>query len=97
VPPPPARAPAAVITLPADAIYVCVLDRAGAVEQTVIGFAPKVHDLCRRHPEMGPCQYERNQCRAAGGRVYGSGGEEITLAREAEYDRKVMRVRFRAN
>jgi hypothetical protein len=46
---------------------------------------------------MGPCQYERNVCRAAGGRVYAANGREITLATEAEYDRKVMRVRFRSN
>jgi hypothetical protein len=57
-----------------------------------------VHQLCRRHPEMGPCQYERNACRSAGGRVFAAaGGQEITMATEAEYDRKVMRVRFRAN
>jgi len=85
------------VTHPGDAIYVCVVDRPGGREQTVIAFAPKVHGLCQRHPEMGPCQYERNQCRAAGGRVYARGGEEITLAHEAEYDKKVMRVRFRAN
>ena len=85
------------VALPGDAIYVCVVDRPGGREQTVIEFAPKVHGLCKRHPEMGPCQYERNQCRAAGGRVYASGGQEITLADEAEYDKKVMRVRFRAN
>jgi len=85
------------VTPPGDAIYVCVVDRPGGREQTVIEFAPKVHGLCKRHPEMGPCQYERNQCRAAGGRVYARGGEEITLAHEAEYDKKVMRVRFRAN
>jgi hypothetical protein len=46
---------------------------------------------------MGPCQYERDVCRRAGGRVYASGGVEITRAMEDEYDRKVMRVRFRAN
>jgi hypothetical protein len=46
---------------------------------------------------MGPCQYERNVCRAAGGRVYAANGEEITMRTEAEYDRKVLRVRFRAN
>ena len=53
--------------------------------------------MCRRHPEMGPCQYERELCRKSGGRVYAADGTEITLATEAEYDRKVMRVRFRAN
>jgi hypothetical protein len=85
------------VTLPGEAIYVCVVDKPTGREQTVIEFAPKVHGLCKRHPEMGPCQYERNQCRAAGGRVYARGGQEITLAHEAEYDKKVMRVRFRAN
>ena len=53
--------------------------------------------LCRKHPEMGPCQYERNNCRASGGRVFAADGVEITMATEAEYDKKVMRVRFRAN
>jgi len=92
---PPASRPD--VTHPGDAIYVCVADKPSGREQTVIAFAPKVHGLCKRHPEMGPCQYERNQCRAAGGRVYARGGAEITLAHEAEYDKKVMRVRFRAN
>jgi hypothetical protein len=98
--PPERTAPGArpAIAVPADAIYVCVVDERGTPRQTVIEFAsPRVHDLCRRHPEMGPCQYERNVCRSAGGRVYAAGGREITLATEAEYDRKVMRVRFRAN
>jgi hypothetical protein len=91
-------APAATpVVVPADAIYVCVVDKEGTRHQTVIEFVPKVHQLCRRHPEMGPCQYERNVCRNAGGRVFAAGGQEITMATEAEYDRKVMRVRFRAN
>lgn len=97
---PPAPPPSAAlqpIVVPADAIYVCVVDRPGTRRQTVIEFVPKVHQLCRRHPEMGPCQYERHACRNAGGRVFAAGGQEITLATEAEYDRKVMRVRFRAN
>jgi len=46
---------------------------------------------------MGPCQYERDVCRSSGGRVFAAGGFEITRAVEAEYDRKVMRVRFKAN
>ena len=94
---PPAAPPLPAIVVPADAIYVCVVDRDGTRTQTVIEFVPKVHQLCRRHPEMGPCQYERNACRAAGGRVFASAGREITLAVEAEYDRRVMRTRFRAN
>jgi hypothetical protein len=93
----PSRPAVPKVTLPPDAIYVCVVDRPAGRDQTVIEFAPKVYDLCKRHPEMGPCQYERNQCRSAGGRVYARGGVEITLAHEAEYDKKVMRVRFRAN
>ena len=85
------------IVVPSEAIYVCVVDSGGTRRQTVIEFVPKVHQLCRRHPEMGPCQYERNACRSAGGRVFAAAGQEITMATEAEYDRKVMRVRFRAN
>jgi hypothetical protein len=82
---------------PADALYVCVTESNGVRKQEAIEFTPKVHSLCRRHPEMGPCQYERNACRGAGGRVYAAGGREITLATEAEYDRKVLRVRFRSD
>ena len=65
--------------------------------QTAIAYAEKTDALCRKHPEMGPCQYERNACRRSGGRVYTADGTEITLATEAEYDRKVRRVQFRAN
>ena len=64
---------------------------------TAIAFDEKVGKLCRTHPEMGPCQYERNICRGSGGRVYAADGTEITMALEAEYDKKVMRVRFKAN
>ena len=46
---------------------------------------------------MGPCQYERNISRGSGGRVYAADGTEITLATEAQDDRKVMRVRFKSN
>lgn len=108
-PTPPAVAPApgappsapalamAPIVVPTGFQYVCVVDRAGTREQTTIQFVPKVADLCRRHPEMGPCQYERNMCRGTGGRVFTANGTEITMATEAEYDKKVMRVRFKAN
>jgi hypothetical protein len=66
-------------------------------QQTAIEFVPKVGAMCAKHPEMGPCQYERDVCRKSGGRVYAAGGIEITQATEAEYDKKVMRVRFKAN
>lgn len=65
--------------------------------RTAIDYEPRVDQLCRRHPEMGPCQYERNACRARGGRVYTAKGEEVTRAVEAEYDRVVRRVTFQAD
>jgi hypothetical protein len=94
---PVAAAKAAPAVFPADAIYVCVSESGGERKETVIVFSPKVGNLCRKHPEMGPCQYERDICRRSGGRVYAAGGFEITNQVEAEYDKKVMRVRFKAN
>ncbi len=100
--PPPKVVPAIVVppgvTLPSldfppGALYAC--DVAGT--RTAIEFEPRVEQLCRRHPEMGPCQYERNLCRSRGGRVYTQKGEEVTPAVEAEYDRVVRRVRFQAD
>ena len=85
------------VVVPSNALYVCVIEAQGKSQQTAIEFVPKVEKLCRKHPEMGPCQYERNNCRASGGRVFAANNVEITMATEAEYDRKVMRTRFRAN
>jgi hypothetical protein len=93
---PPGAAPAPIV-VPAGAIYVCVTDANGARQTTVIEFEPKVHAVCAKNPEMGPCQYERNACRSRGGRVYAANGVEITMQTEAEYDKKVMRVRFKSN
>ena len=78
---------------PGQPLYVC----ATSSGKTPIDYEPRVETLCRRHPEMGPCQYERNACRAKGGRVYTQKGEEITMAVESEYDRVVMRVRFQGD
>lgn len=89
--------PGPAIVLPQNAQYVCVTDAAGQRQQTVIEFTPNVATLCVKHPEMGPCQYERNACRRSGGRVFAAEGKEITLATEAEYDRKVMRIRLKSN
>jgi len=94
---PPAADVAATIAKVPNALYVCVADAAGQRTETAIELAPNVLSLCQRHPEMGPCQYERDLCRKSGGRVFTAGGREITRAVEDEYDRKVMRVRFRAN
>jgi hypothetical protein len=90
-------APAPPVVVPAGALYVCVSESGGVRQQTAIEYVPKVGAMCAKHPEMGPCQYERDVCRRSGGRVYAAGGIEITLLTEAEYDKKVMRVRFKAN
>jgi len=81
------------LDFPPGPLYLCVV----AGGRSTIDYEPRVEQLCRRHPEMGPCQYERNACRARGGRVYTAKGEEVTLAVEAEYDRIVRRVRFQAD
>jgi hypothetical protein len=78
--------------VPAGSDYVC--ESGGVRRETAIAFAPDVGALCAKHPEMGPCQYERNACRRSGGHVYAAGGLEITLQMEAEYDRRVMRVQI---
>ena len=74
-------------------LYYC----AAAGARTPIEYEPRVEQLCRRHPEMGPCQYERNACRAKGGHVFTARGEEVTPRVEAEYDRVVLRVRFQGD
>ena len=85
------------IVVPADALYLCVSESGGARRETPIELSPSVGELCRKHPEMGPCRYERDVCRRSGGRVFAAGGIEITAQTEAEYDRKVMRVRLKSN
>ena len=75
----------------------CVVEGKGERQQTAIEFTPKVGELCRKHPEMGVCQYEREICRSHGGRVFAANGAEITKLTETEYDKRVMRVRFRAD
>lgn len=97
--PPSARSAAGAtiaIAAPAGAIYVCV-SAPPELAQTAIEFSPSVADLCRRHPEMGPCQYEREACRRSGGRVFAADGSEITRKTEDEYDKHVMRIRLRSN
>jgi len=85
------------VVVPPNTLYVCVVDAKGERQQTAIEFSPKVQQLCRKHPEMGPCQYERDACRRGGGRVFAANGMEITRLTEAEYDKRVLRVRFRAD
>ena len=81
------------LDFPPGPLYVCDSPNG----KTTIDYEPRVEQLCRRHPEMGPCQYGRNACRAKGGRVYTQKGEEVTMAVEDEYDRVVRRVRFQAD
>ncbi|MEO8344805.1 MAG: hypothetical protein ABI607_03835 [Betaproteobacteria bacterium] len=95
--PPPTAAAALGVVIPPDALYVCVSDKDGMRQTTAIEFAPKVGALCAKNPEMGPCQYERSICRNSGGRVYAANGAEITMQTEAEYDKKVMRVKLKSN
>lgn len=80
-------------SIPAGAVYVCVAGSGKDRTIKPIELQEKVAALCRRHTEMGPCQGARNACRSSGGRVYAADGSEITQAHEAEYDKKVTRVR----
>ena len=82
-----------VASIPTGAVYVCAAGSGKDRKIAAIELEEKVAALCRRHPEMGPCQNARNACRRSGGRVYAADGSEITQADEAEYDKKVMRVR----
>jgi hypothetical protein len=85
------------VVVPPNTLYVCVIDTQGVRQQTAIEFSPKVGALCRKHPEMSACQYERNICRRSGGRVFAANGMEITQLTELEYDKRVLRVIFRAD
>ncbi len=89
--------PIVIAATPPGTIYVCVTDAAGQSRQTAIELQPKVAALCRKAPEMGPCQFEREACRRNGGRVFAVDGTEITRQTEAEYDKRVMRIRMKAN
>jgi hypothetical protein len=93
----PPAAPTLAIAAPPGALYVCVSGVGAQLRQTSIEFAPGVGELCRKHPEMGPCQYERDACRRSGGRVFAADGSEITRSVEDEYDKRVMRIHLRSN
>ena len=91
-----AKAPAVRVPsldFPPGPLYFCESDSS----RKAIEYEPRVEQLCRRHPEMGPCQYERDQCRAKGGRVFTARNEEVTVAVEAEYAKAVRRVRFQGD
>jgi len=80
-------------SIPPGAVYVRAAGSGKDRTIATIELEEKVAALCRRHTEMGPCQNARNACRRSGGRVYAADGSEVTQADEAEYDKKVTRVR----
>ena len=80
-------------SIPTGAVYVCAAGSGKDRTIAAIKLEEKVAALCRRHTEMGPCQSARNACRRSGGCVYAADGSEITQADEADYDKKVMRMR----
>ena len=90
-------APLVPVVVPPDTLYVCVTDVQGVRQQTAIEFSRKVGVLCRKHPEMSACKYERSICRSHGGRVFAANGVEITQLTEMDYDKRVLRVVFRAD
>ena len=76
--------------------YECVRGAQGAESRAAIAFPENSGRICARFPAMGPCQYERNACRSAGGRVIRFDGVEITKEVEHEYDKQVTRFRLNA-
>ena len=76
--------------------YECVKGNTGAETRAAIAFPENSGRICARFPAMGPCQYEREACRASGGRVIRFDGTEITKDVEKEYDKQVQRFRLNA-
>ena len=76
--------------------YECVKGNAGSESRVAIVFPENSGRICARFPAMGPCQYERDACRASGGRVIRFDGAEITKDVEKEYDKQVQRFRLNA-
>lgn len=76
--------------------YECVKGKVGAETRVAIEFPENSGRICARFPAMGPCQYERDACRASGGRVIRFDGAEITKEVEHEYDKQVTRFRLNA-
>jgi hypothetical protein len=76
--------------------YECITGIGPSVVRAAIALPPGTERICSRFPAMGPCQYERDACRAQGGRVIRFDGTEITKDVEGEYDRQVQRFRLNA-
>jgi len=86
----------AAVTPPGTTRYECVRGKEGAERRSAIVFPESSGRICARFPAMGPCQYEREACRASGGRVIRFDGIEITTEVEREYDKQVQRFRLNA-
>lgn len=89
-------ATAASVTPTGTTRYECVKGVSGADARQPIVFPENSGRICARFPAMGPCQYERDACRASGGRVIRFDGIEITKDVETEYDKQVQRFRLNA-
>jgi hypothetical protein len=76
--------------------YACVNGSAANETRVAIVLPAGSERVCSRFPAMGPCQYERNACRAKGGRVIRFDDVEITKDVEREYDKQVQRFRLNA-
>jgi hypothetical protein len=76
--------------------YSCERGPASSATRSNIELPEGTSRICSRFPAMGPCQYERDACRASGGRVIRFDGVEITKEVELEYDRQVQRFRLNA-
>ncbi len=87
-----AIATTAALTPGGQARYACEVGGA----KSKIELPPGTDRICSRFPAMGPCQYERDACRAKGGRVIRFDGVEITKDIESEYDKQVQRFKLNA-
>jgi hypothetical protein len=98
----PMRASAATIATtaaltPAGVVrYRCATGSAPNESRSPIELPAGSERVCSRFPAMGPCQYERDACRAKGGRVIRFDDVEITKDIEREYDKQVQRFRLNA-
>jgi hypothetical protein len=75
--------------------YRCATGKAPNETRTPIELPAGSERVCSRFPAMGPCQYERDACRAKGGRVIRFDDVEITKDIEREYE-QVQRFRLNA-
>jgi hypothetical protein len=89
---PRAIATAAALTPSGQTRYECV----NGTSKAAIALPVGSDRICSRFPAMGPCQYERDACRAKGGRVIRFDGVEISPAVEREYDKQVQRFKLNA-